>query len=82
MDKVQLNSLFRIHLERTPAITERQKQISQLTQLLAEESVQNIQGSDFALFAIDCTAHPRIYAKKVSDRLCTGQKINSYRTTL
>jgi hypothetical protein len=63
-----LNSLFRIDLKRTPTATERKKQISQLTQLLAEESVQNIQGADFALFAIDCTAHPRIYAKKVSDR--------------
>src|SRR5690242_8420323 len=62
-----LSSLFRTDLKTPPTIEERQEQTLKITQLLAEEAASNAQG-DFALFAIDCTANPRIYASKVKDR--------------
>lgn len=36
--------------------------------LLAEECASSALQNDVALFAIDCTANPRIYADKVRDR--------------
>jgi len=63
-----LSSLFRINLKVPPTMEERQEQALRVTQLLAEESILGLQDGDFALFAIDCTANPRIYANKVGDR--------------
>jgi hypothetical protein len=63
-----LSSLFRTNLKVTPLIEERREQILRVTQLLAEECTLGLQEKDFALFAIDCTANPRIYANKVTDR--------------
>lgn len=63
-----LSSLFRTHSKEIPTIEETRKQTLKVTQLLAEECAPGIDEDDFALFAIDCTANPRIYAKKVDDR--------------
>ena len=63
-----LSSLFRTNLKTPPKVEERQQQTLKITQLLAEECALNSQETGFALFAIDCTANPRIYAKKVADR--------------
>ena len=63
-----LSSLFRINLSMPPTIAEREGQTLRVTQLLAEECASNLQEGEFALFAIDCTANPRIYANKVADR--------------
>lgn len=43
-----------------------EEQVLAITQLLAEKTPQPI--GAFSLFAIDCTATPRIYAEKVADR--------------
>lgn len=63
-----LNSLFRINLNTAPTVEETRKQTLKVTQLLAEECAPSLQEVGFALFAIDCTANPRIYATKVDDR--------------
>ena len=63
-----LSSLFRTNPKTPPKVEERQQQTLKITQLLAEECALNSQETGFALFAIDCTANPRIYAKKVADR--------------
>jgi hypothetical protein len=63
-----LSSLFRTNLKIPPTIEERKEQTLRVTQLLAEECAPSSQENDFALFAIDCTANPRIYANKVEDR--------------
>ena len=63
-----LNSLFRTNLKAPPTAKGRQQQTLKITQLLAEECAPSPQENGFALFAIDCTANPRIYAKKIADR--------------
>jgi hypothetical protein len=63
-----LSCLFRKNLKVPPTVEERQEQTLKVTQLLAEECVPNLQETGFTLFAIDCTANPRIYANKVNDR--------------
>ena len=63
-----LSSLFRTNLNAALTTEERQKQVIKVTQLLAEECAPNSNEGGFALFAIDCTANPRIYANKVKDR--------------
>jgi Transposase DDE domain len=63
-----LSSLFRNNLKVPYTIEERREQTLRVTQLLAEECTSSPQEEGFALFAIDCTANPRIYANKVADR--------------
>lgn len=63
-----LSSLFRTNLKLPPTVAQRREQTLKVTGLLAEECVPSLQGNDFALFAIDCTANPRMYATKVDDR--------------
>lgn len=63
-----LSSLFRTNLKALPTDEERNEQTLKLTQLLAEECASNSLQNGIALFAIDCTADPRIYADKVRDR--------------
>lgn len=63
-----LSSLFRTDLKTPPMDEERNEQTLKVTQLLAEECASSALQSDIALFAIDCTADPRIYADKVRDR--------------
>ena len=63
-----LSSLFRINLKTLPTNTEIKEQTLKITQLLAEECASSALRNEFALFAIDCTADPRIYADKVRDR--------------
>ena len=63
-----LSSLFRENLKTLPTDEERKEQTLKVTQLLAEECASNALQKDVALFAIDCTADPRIYADKVKDR--------------
>ncbi len=63
-----LSSVFRTNLKMEPTVEERQNQTIKVTQLLAEECVSNASGGGRALFAIDCTANPRVYANKVDDR--------------
>ena len=63
-----LSSLFRTNLKIPPTIEDRREQTLRVTQLLAEACTPNLQKNDFALFAIDCTANPRVYATKVDDR--------------
>jgi hypothetical protein len=62
-----LDSLFRSDLKKSPTREDTKKQTLKITQLLAEECPPP-QKQGFALFAIDCTANPRIYAEKVCDR--------------
>ena len=62
-----LDSLFRSDLKR-PVTKEETRELSlKVTQLLAEECPLS-EENGFVLFAIDCTANPRIYAEKVRDR--------------
>ena len=63
-----LSSLFRTDLKTLPTDEERKEQTLKVTQLLAEECASSALQNDIALFAIDCTADPRIYADKVRDR--------------
>lgn len=63
-----LSSVFRTNLKMEPTVEERQNQTIKVTQLLAEECVSNGSEGGRALFAIDCTANPRVYANKVDDR--------------
>ena len=63
-----LSNLFRSNLKAPPTVEERKEQTLKVTQLLAEECAPDVQNSPFALFAIDCTANPRLYANKVKDR--------------
>lgn len=63
-----LSSLFRINLKSPPTHEELKQQTLKVTQLLAEECAPALQEHGFSLFAIDCTANPRIYANKVGDR--------------
>jgi hypothetical protein len=63
-----LSCLFRTNLKTSPTDEERKEQTLKVTQLLAEECSSNVLQNDIALFAIDCTADPRIYADKVRDR--------------
>jgi hypothetical protein len=63
-----LGCLFRTNLKKTPTAEERQEQATKVTQLLAEECAPSLNKEGFTLFAIDCTANPRIYANKVDDR--------------
>jgi len=63
-----LSSLFRMDLKTPPTDEERRKQTLKVTQLLAEESAPTPTESNFVLFAIDCTANPRIFSNKVDDR--------------
>ena len=63
-----LSSLFRTNLKTLPTDEERKEQTLKVTQLLAEECALSSLQNDIALFAIDCTANPRIYADKVRDR--------------
>ena len=60
--------VFRANLKILPTDEERHEQISKVTQLLAEECAANALQKGISLFAIDCTAAPRIYADKVRDR--------------
>lgn len=63
-----LSSLFRTNLKWPATSEERSKQTLKMTQLLAEECASPPQERGCSLFAIDCTANPRIYANKVADR--------------
>jgi Transposase DDE domain len=63
-----LSSLFRTNLKTPPTDEERQKQAFKVTQLLVERCAPNSLEKEPVLFAIDCTANPRIYANKVDDR--------------
>ena len=63
-----LSSLFRKNLKTLPTDEERQKQAFKVTQLLAEKCAPSSSEKDPVLFAMDCTANPRIYANKLSDR--------------
>ena len=63
-----LSSLFRTNLKTAPTDEERQEEAFKVTQLLAESCAPGSSEKGPALFAIDCTANPRIYAKKVDDR--------------
>ncbi len=63
-----LSSLFRTNLKIPPTDEDKQKQALKVTQLLAEECASSLPKQSCALFAIDCTANPRIYASKVKDR--------------
>ena len=63
-----ISSLFRTDLKQASIEEEREKQTLKVTQLLAEECARPSENESMALFAIDCTANPRIYAKKVKDR--------------
>jgi hypothetical protein len=63
-----LSCLFRKNLKTDQTTEEKQEQTIKVTQLLAEECVPSSDENGFALFAIDCTANPRIYARKVNDR--------------
>jgi DDE superfamily endonuclease len=63
-----LSSLFRTNLKTAPTVEEKQVQTLKVTQLLAEECASGLDENGFVLFAIDCTANPRIYANKVNDR--------------
>jgi hypothetical protein len=62
------SSLFRTNLKTLPTDEERKEQTLKVTQLLAEECASSDLQNHIALFAIDCTADPRIYADKVRDR--------------
>jgi hypothetical protein len=62
-----LSNLFRSDLK-TPIINEdRKKQTFKVTQLIAATCASQVK-DHFALFAIDCTSNPRIFANKVDDR--------------
>lgn len=63
-----LSSLFRSDLKKSPTQEEWSKHTLNVTQLLAEECPLPSETNKFALFAIDCTANPRIYSEKVRDR--------------
>lgn len=63
-----LSSLFRTNLKAPPTVEERKEHTLKVTQLLAEACASDPQNDVFALFAIDCTANPRLYANKVDDR--------------
>ena len=63
-----LSSLFRTNLKIPPTNEDKQKQAFKVTQLLAEKCAPSSSEQDCVLFAIDCTANPRIYANKVDDR--------------
>ena len=63
-----LSCLFRTNLKNLPTDEERKEKTLKVTQLLAEECASSDLQSGIALFAIDCTADPRIYADKVRDR--------------
>lgn len=63
-----LSSLFRTDLKRLSTDKERNEETLKVTQLLAEECASSAMHQEIALFAIDCTADPRIYAEKVKDR--------------
>jgi hypothetical protein len=63
-----LSSLFRTNLKIPPTDEDKEKQAFKVTQLLAEECASGSSKQGCALFAIDCTANPRIYASKVEDR--------------
>ena len=63
-----LSSLFRTNLKTQPTDQDKQKQAFKVTQLLAEKCAPNPSEQRYVLFAIDCTANPRIYASKVDDR--------------
>jgi hypothetical protein len=63
-----LSSLFRTNLKIPPTDEDKQKQAFKVTKLLAEKCAPNLSEKDPVLFAIDCTANPRIYASKVNDR--------------
>ena len=63
-----LSSLFRTDLK-VPITDEKQRQQTfKVTQLLAQECTPIPEENNFALFAIDCTANPRIFSNKVDDR--------------
>ena len=62
-----LDSLFRSNLKTPSTQDDLVKQKLKVTQLLAEKCPQS-QKNGFALFAIDCSANPRIFADKVPDR--------------
>lgn len=63
-----LDSLFRSDLKKAPTREDTKRQTFKVTQLLAAECLPPQEEQGFALFAIDCTANPRIYADKVYDR--------------
>ena len=63
-----LSSLFRTNLKIPQTDEERQKQAFKITQLLVEKCAPSSLEKHPVLFAIDCTANPRIYASKVGDR--------------
>ncbi len=63
-----LSSLFRTNLKILSTNEERNEQTLKVTQLLAGECAASALHKDITLFAIDCTADPRIYADKVRDR--------------
>lgn len=63
-----LSCLFRKNLKTAPTTEEKLEQTAKVTQLLAEECARSPHEDGFVLFAIDCTANPRIYANKVNDR--------------
>jgi DDE superfamily endonuclease len=63
-----LSSLFRTDLKIPATDEDKQKQAFKVTQLLAERRVPSSLEKDPVLFAIDCTANPRICASKVDDR--------------
>ena len=63
-----LSCLFRTNLKTLPTDEERKEQTLKVTQLLAEECASSALQNDIALFAIDCTADPRIYIESDGDR--------------
>jgi len=63
-----LSCLFRSNLKKTLTSEEIAGNTLQVTQLLAEQCPPPVRENAPAFFAIDCTANPRIYSEKVSDR--------------
>lgn len=63
-----LGTMFRRNLKTPPTTEDTRKETSAMTCFLALEVVPQLGECKFAMFAIDCTANPRIYATKVNDR--------------
>src|SRR3989338_1592525 len=61
-----LDSLFRSNLKNPPREEDTQKHTPKIMELLAEACPPS--QKKFSLFAVDCTANPRIFADKLSDR--------------
>lgn len=62
-----LDNMFRRSADKIPNNEEMREEHLEITKLLAEEC-PTPKDRAFALFALDCTANPRIYAETVEDR--------------